>query len=195
MPLTPSGNATSYLSPTDFLTYYCDPRWVADRLKFDGTRAGAIPNSNGGAVNVATVAALPIVQKNLNRASGQLEAACLRGGRYQAADLLALNGTVGQDFRDGIIAGLAKGHFMEILPAAMPLLTETLQSLDWLEQLASGERIFAFAEAQDAGLPSDETDTPETVYRRRGVVTSARRYFGRRNNQEWPGGRCNRRGY
>lgn len=183
MPLTVNTGAASYLSATTYLGMHIDPRWVSEKVSVNGSGVGMNPD---GTVNLTTLAADARLGKALARASGMVEAAATKGARYDPLDLAALTGNA-QAFLEGVVADLTTGILMnDLRPDPTPNLTPSyLQALAWLEQLAQGERVFAFAETQQAGLIADEKDTPATVCARHGVVADARRFFGRRNNEEW----------
>jgi hypothetical protein len=203
MPLTPNSAVSPYLSAQQFLTGgFVDPRWVADKISVDGNRVGVNPD---GSINVSAVAAYvppgapagqpPTVQNILLMASGQVESACLRGGRYQVADLLGLlpnptavppvPATAGGLFLQWLVGTIAKCITFQLRPEpGVPPLPECLQAMDWLEQLGNGTKIFGFAETQQAGVMTDVIDTPTIIQQRNEVVQDAYRLFGHRNNME-----------
>lgn len=168
---TPNSAATSYATPADMLVFY-DIRPVADLVNDTGVRTGGSPNPSP-----ATVEASPILQNALDRASGFMEAACLRSDRYTVLDLQSLTG-VSLQFLKGIVCDLAMGLLYRRRPDKGKPPAAYGEALKWLEELASGERIFAFAEVEAANLPLATVDTPAQICQRGLVAQEAFRYFG-----------------
>lgn len=181
MAQTPSGNLTSWL-PANLYVRMIDARWVADKLSSDGVRVGG---NSDGTVDLVALAANQDLVNSLSEASGLFEAALMKGKRYTKDDILALTGN-SLRFMYRLIANLTTGILLvDRRPeSGMELTPSYLMALEWLSQLAEGEMIFSFAETQLAGLLSDRTDTPETVRARNGLVVSAVRLFGVRNNEQ-----------
>lgn len=168
---TPNSAASSYLAASDFLNRY-DARAVGDLVSDNGNRV-----SPSNLVNNA------VLQEALNDASGMIEAACLRSGRYQPTDLSGLTG-VSQRFLWRLIADLAMGLLIERRPDIdRPTPKAYDAALAWLGQLATGERIFGLAEVQDAGLPAAQIESPQTVANRNLTTNVLSRFFGRRLNR------------
>lgn len=162
MAQTPVVSAT-YCSAAQLLIYH-DWQQVADLVR-DGNgprpqRAALLdPNQPSGAI----LAGL------LGSATGQLNSAALIGNRYTPDDLAALT-DAGLLYLQKIVADLAYWQLaqrrqpMSANPDSVPGAREALETL---EKLKNGERVFAFAETADAGLPEvvvpRVTSGPQTV--------------------------------
>lgn len=169
--LTPNSSLTSYATPDDMLVQY-DIRAIADLLNDRGVRTGGSPNPDP-----AIVAVDPVLQAMLDKASGMVEAACLRSLRYSPADLQGLTG-VSLQLLVGIVCDLAMGYLYRRRPDKGKPPAAFGEALKWLEDLASGERIFSFQETEAAALPSVHVETPAEICERSLVAQEAFRYFG-----------------
>lgn len=188
--LTLNSNTTSLLSPAEFLKRF-DIRLVADLISDTGARTGGSPNPNASVVQGD-----PNLAAALLDATGDTEAACIRGERYQPADLFNLaNGlnpgqttsaAQGRLFR--LIGRLAMCYLYERRPDKGPIPETYKIAWDHLDALAAGEQIFGFIETQKAGLLFSEVETPQLVENRYLTVVQARGYYGRRGNQRVPFG-------
>ena len=144
MPMTPVTGAT-YCTPAAMLQFH-DWQQCSDLL-----RDGDNPRPDAAAVAVSPTLALM-----LSAASGELDSAAIAGSRYNPSDLAILTGT-GAAFLQKIVADLA---FWRLQQRRQPVSADpnrvpgAMQALEALDKLRKGERIFAFAEVQDAGLPS-----------------------------------------
>ena len=171
MAKTSISNSTSYTTIAT-LKNFRDWRQIADWLSTSDARG------NESAFNSSTV-----VQKHLNAASGLLEAACLKGGRYTSADLVALAG-VSADLRDQIVSWVAIGSMSRFKTRTAGDDKEIGRAEALLEALANGDRIFSLQETADAGLPDTQEFAPagsEAEDRRPSV--EAARFFGRRTTR------------
>jgi hypothetical protein len=185
MALTLNSSASGYLPPLEFLKRF-DLRLIADLISDTGVRVGGSPNPDPAvvAVNLNLLSALL-------DASGDVEAACIRGHRYQPDDLQALAGTpdnvalpsAAQSRLFRLVGRLAMCYLYERRPDKGPIPETYKAAWDHLEALANGEQIFGFAEAQDAGLLRSETEAAPLVERRNLTVVQARGYYGTRCNQ------------
>lgn len=133
----------------------------------------------------------------LQAASGDVESACLAGGRYTADDLANL--TTAADRALGLtsnteralqklVAHLALGDLYERrgIIAEGKDFKSVERALGMLEALRRGDRIFALAEVAEAGVTEAEY-FDETDFDRRGDVTDqAKRFFGRRAKHSRP---------
>lgn len=133
----------------------------------------------------------PNVLAALIDATGLFESAVMMGAKYYAADLALMAATTcaaqGMMFR--IITDLAFQFLFERRPnmnAAMP--PSMNRTLEWMDMLAEGKRIFAFAEVQNATFMTGEIASKETVTERDGSVAQAAAYFGKRSDEASPGG-------
>lgn len=183
MSLTPNSSLTPYATPADMLVYY-DIRPIADLCSDNNTRLGTTPpNPNP---DHAIVAASPILAQMLLVASGMVEAALLRADRYGVADLQALDGA-SQAFLIKLVCDLTMGELYRRRPdKGMPPPFYTA-ALEWLEHIASGDRVFAFAETEAAGLPLGVVDSQQTLWQRGMMAQRAARYYGNDLADEWCG--------
>lgn len=140
---TPVSASTPYITPTDLLNWR-DWRQMADWLSINDTRG------TESAFTSSTVAA-----EHCNAAGGLLEAACLKGHRYEVADLQALIAAApnqSQSLLKRIVSFVAidsMSRFKKRTPADE-------SDIEWafgmLESLSNGDRIFSFLETQNAGV-------------------------------------------
>ncbi len=173
MAKTPLTNATSYLSPADFLKRK-DARVIGDLVGDAGSR-----------VSAAALLTDPNVLAALGDASGEVESMCLLGGRYTPADLAALTGNA-QGFLSKLVAELA---FCQLWTRRYPdkERADTCQwAQDTLERLADGEQMFGFQETADAGTVLSVVEDMDDVQTRNLVTSQAGRFFGRRSNDVEP---------
>ncbi len=169
MAKTSISSSTSYVTVAKMLLMH-DARKIGDLLLDTGAREA----SGSLATNEALLYAI-------KRASGEVEAACLKGGRYVIADLAALSG-MSLTVLEGLVAYLALWHCAKRrhkLALKATDLAGVGEAMELLKALASGEAIFSFQEAADAGLPQTETETPAQKDDRGGVATVAERFLGR----------------
>src|SRR5262252_940921 len=92
MPLTNISGPVAYCTPQQMVNRY-DVRTIGQYLSDDGVK-----------LTPDEVKASPILEELLMEASGELEGALLRGGRYTPADLGALTGN-GLEMLAGLVAG------------------------------------------------------------------------------------------
>ncbi len=153
MPSTPLSSATSYCTIAQFLQLN-DARRVGELLLDTGARAEAeaiLAGSSG----------LPessVTNQVLNASSGEIEAACMVGGRYKPADLQAMTG-VSANFLASLVSDLAMGRLLRRRKAEAMMTASEKEARRHLTALQDGKEIFGLQEQQDAGLPPD----PETI--------------------------------
>lgn len=119
-------------------------------------------------------------------ASGEIESAVLRGGRYHPTDLAALTGA-GQAKLYRLVCRLTLVLAYERradIEMKQPWIVEKVERD--LEALATGQNIFSFLETEEAGVMADEIETATDVRARQGLSYQMRRYFGRRSNRNDP---------
>ncbi len=110
-----------------------------------------------------------------------IEAACLVTERYSVQDLQSLYSTGGNSasFLIRLTCDLAVGLLMERRPylerEPPPQFT---RALEWLQQLREGERIFAFAEASEAGDPQVAQQSQLDLQIANRATYQASRFFG-----------------
>lgn len=130
----------------------------------------------------------------LMTATGLLESAVMMGGKYAADDLqLLLTTTCGsQAMMFSIVADLAWVELFKRRPNMNANPPATLkQSMEWLDLLSQGKRIFAFKQTQDASIMEKTDASVADIDARNSVVDQAEPYFGRRadrSNQMFPSG-------
>ena len=171
--MTPSSSATRYCSGT-IAVQYVDARYVGHLLSDDDN---AVANAD-----VPTHANFLAA---LDAASGEVEAAALAGGRYLAADLAALTG-MGAALLQRLVAMLAVAG-LELRRTPTQPVSELAKAADkFLERLRTGERVFAFAEVQEAAEVERIDDSDLDVVRPL-ISSVASRYFGSRQRYvAWP---------
>lgn len=176
MPKTCISSDTPYASAADF-EQIIDVNLLGDLVNDDGTEATLTQLASSGALDMA-----------LARASGLVEAFALAGQMYTAADLQALTGNA-QALLKGIVCGLAiqylRGRRGAMEPGRYPQYDEAMK---FLEMLASGTTIFAFAETAAAGLPDTEVMEPQDYTQGLPtLLTNQTRQWGMRQNrrQNW----------
>lgn len=162
---TPIGSLTAYADSDDLILWH-DERQIKQWCKDDNTVETTL--STNGKVTAA-----------LDRASGDVELACIAGGRYSAADLAALNG-VAQVTLKALICDIA---YCYIADRRVPNLLELpvfTRSMTLLMQLRDGVKIFPFQETIDASVDG----TADLSTDSRGIHTRptnvADRLFGER---------------
>jgi hypothetical protein len=169
MTQTPNSSAVSYLSAADMLNR-ADARLVGDLVSMNGVR-----------VQLPALLTNPVLLAALADASGEVEAAVLRGNRYQPADLLALTG-VGQTRLYRLVKDLAMLLLFHLRDDVGPVPPKYTSALEELEKLACGERIFSFVESQNAGLMQHAKETWSDRRARNLLSYQARRFFGPRGH-------------
>lgn len=163
-------SATSYLPASEFVKRH-DARVLGDLLQDADARVPAI-----------SLPTDPNLAEILLDASGAVESACLRGGRYIPADLAALTGA-GLRFLYRIVDGVAFAMCWERRYPDRELPAWCKFSFDALDALSRGERILSFQEAADAGRLTHKVETQSDLEKRCGVAIQADRFFGIRSNR------------
>jgi len=177
MAKTIESGASSYLSAAEALKRG-DWRTFADLCSDDGarlTQAALLTDPNFAAL--------------LLDASGAVEQACVVGGRYHAADLVALaaSSTVGRGGLLRLVYRLAVVMAYERRPSVemkQPWIAEWVE--DTLQALRDGILLFPFTESQEVGVMRERTETATDVEARNGATLQAGRLFGRRSNRNDP---------
>lgn len=144
MSYTNASSDEPYLTPTEF----------ADSV--DWNLLAQLFGSGAEPLTKAQVIADPRVLRSLKEASGQIEAACFVGRRYDREALASLSG-VSRAYMNRIVCNLAVifcyGYRDGMAPPEGVLLRYEEATRE-LERLRLGESIFSFAEHAEAGLPS-----------------------------------------
>jgi phage gp36-like protein len=171
--MTPSSSSSAYATVADLLARY-DRRVVADLARDENER----PSPAALETDARVLAALA-------DASGEIEAACLKGGRYSAADLAALTG-MSKKLLTRLTCRIALWLLYEGRDPSADLPPWAAKGQEVLAQLATGERIFAFVETVEAGVigtvERQETDAQDEDR----LVRRAERFFGPRGRQTLP---------
>ncbi len=148
MAQTPLTAATPYALAADLFVYH-DPQQVGECLVDRGA-----PTPQRATLTTTTTPLGGILQRLLLAASGQLESACLVGKRYTPADLAALTGA-GSERVKKLVCDLA---FWTLRQRRQPGSADPKQvpgaweALETLTALRTGEQVFGFVEAAEAGL-------------------------------------------
>lgn len=170
--MTENSSSTSYATATHFVTRY-DVRTIGQLVNDDGTAADA-----------TAVLSNTVVVACLKDASGMIEAACLRGKRYQPTDLVAMTG-VNANLLQRLVCALAMWMLMD--RRSLRTLGEPTPMPDWitghLNALADGTEIFGFTQVQDAGLMETVTRQDTDAQNPNRITERARRFFGDRGEQ------------
>lgn len=175
-PTAASGDS-AYCTVTQFLEFV-DDRSVRDLLSDDGTRTAGSLAAN------ATLLLL------LGAASGEVEAAACAGQRYvidpgatpPRNDLAALTGN-SASLLARMVAWLAFHDLWSRRPSEAPLHPQAQRALDFLERLRLGERVLGVLENHQAGHVEADLQSAAEVTARGGIVVTAERYFGLRNDR------------
>lgn len=169
--MNPNSSQSAYLTGEDFIAYK-DMRSIAQYASDDPDNP--VPDDQ--------VATNPVVLKILMQASGMLESAVLSSQRYAVSDLQALTGA-SQEYMKSILADISMYKLVIRRPGANPpetTVTAYEEAMQALQALANGDRIFAFAEVEEAGLPTTYSITPSDLYRANMASVRFRRVFGNR---------------
>lgn len=167
---TPVSSSTSYASVTDLVNAH-DVHKICDYATDTG-----VSLAPGALATDAKVAAA------LLRASGEVEMACFKGGRYTPTDLSSLTGASAAALK-GIVVDLAFYHLCKRrIPNPKEASPGYIEAMEMLSALSKGELIFGIQEAADAGVMGTvDTSTDEnSIYNR--PTEQASRFFGRRGD-------------
>jgi phage gp36-like protein len=160
-------SATAYATATDLINAH-DAGKIGDYAK-DG--AQLTPNQILTDTKVAAA---------LLRASGEVEAYCVKGGRYTPTDLAALTGA-GQAFLKGLVCDLALYHLAKRrgVPDAAKAVPGYAEAMKMLESLGLGEAIFGFQQVADAGNMDTMDLSQNSAGRLQRITDLAKRRFVR----------------
>lgn len=179
--IVPTFTGTNVSSPTALLT-------AAEFLKrADVKRVRQLCSDTDLAIEEGALAANANLAAALIDAQGLLEAACLRGGIYSAADLANLEGAS----KGAMLRLLARITFC-LLHERKPLGGREppwfwRDTMDTLDALANGKRLFGLQANVEAGVHGVHSDTRHIVDEVRGTTASKlSRLFGIRLNRQLP---------
>lgn len=165
-------SSTSLFCPVSEFLKRIDRTAVA-KLASDSTAGVPVPDGDL-ATDLNVLAAL-------RDASGLFESAAMKGAHYAKEDLELLLATDcnsrGIMFR--IVADFAWTFLFERRPNMNVTAPPSMQrSLEWMELLSQGKRIFAFVETVEATVMERVESSSSDIAARNGVVQQARDYFG-----------------
>lgn len=146
----------AYATPADLQEYY-DWHEIGDLISDSKECISALDQTTAGNMYNTRL------QRFLDRASGEVEAAVLRGGRYTAADLAGLTGNARELLR-GIVCEFVVLYLFERKPLYRPEVLEQFRKAktERLTLLANGTNIFGGLPAVvEAGKPA--IDGPSLV--------------------------------
>ena len=184
---TPVSTSVAYCTPAQYLTF-CDAR-----------RTGNLCSDNQVTVPPSQLPTNANLLAALQRASGMVEASCLKGARYSPADLAnltqAADVTAGklsnsQQFLIGLVADLAYGILHERRGWAKEgvVLPQVERAWVVLKELEEGKEVFALQEAMNAGNPPNPYFMQPADFTKRNFSSNqAANYFGERAQQFVPG--------
>jgi hypothetical protein len=146
----------AYASAADLQEYY-DWREIGDLISDSGEQVSALDQVTAGNMYHTRLS------RFLDRASGEVEAALLRGGRYTPTDLAGLTGNARELLR-GIVCEFVVLYLFERKPLYKPDMLEQFRKAktERLGLLASGTNIFGgLPAAAEAAKPA--VDGPSLV--------------------------------
>lgn len=157
-------------------------------LHVDREFAGQLAGDAGRIATADQLLSDGVLEEVLKRASGRIEAACLRGHMYDAADLAKIMSAGGNSaaYLRGLCADVAVGLLRDrrVFDDQNPLPAVQRAERD-LKDLAGGVQIFAFLETQDAGTPTHRFLTRSDL-QRVNLPTLDSRYWGSRTRDGRP---------
>jgi hypothetical protein len=174
---TPTSTLVPYCEAAHFVERY-DIRTVGDWLSDETPPRRLTPTEVLNSTVLATL---------LLEASGEIESACLMGERYTVDNLLSLTGG-SAELLCGLVGGLTLGKLWGRRPRtdSQPFPTAARWAQDYLQRLATGERIFGLVEVTEAGRMDHDRETASVIRDRSLTVVEAARYFGRRADRSDP---------
>ncbi len=185
MSMTVNSSLGSFCTPAQFV------------LVFDYRSFAQLSADNDVPLTEAAFLASTILAAKLQIASGKVEMAATRGARYDPIlDLQVLVLPVAGQISNGgwaLIEMVASITAFEMFGRRYEAMTEYMQGkVDeanvLLTALENGEKIFPFAEAQQAGLLAEHLETPVDVEAQMLPTFIAENLFGRRSNRIAPFG-------
>lgn len=178
MALTPNSGSAPYLTPALFLTIV--DLSLVQQLWLDGQdRTTPVPSQ-------ATLLTDPLVAFCLAAASGKVESAAVKGGKYAPSDLAALTGN-SQALLQELVSVFAFEFLRRKRRSAFPPLPEYEDAVKTLEAIGNGDAVFSFAQIEAAGAPDiDQMSCWDTFTQPR--PSNYRRAFGRPNSAAFGGG-------
>lgn len=164
-----------------------DARWIGDNILDDGTTP-----SEGDLADTGTTAGARLEQLAVD-ASEELMGACAVAARYTEDDVRTYGGNLLLKIMAGLVVGGVLGRRVRAAADQEAFSPMYKASLDYLEQLRRGERIFFnVPDVPEAGLPGTASMTPVPGLDAQPLITCvAGRYMGDLTiNRNWPFGGC-----
>lgn len=121
----------------------------------------------------------PVVYAALMRASGEVEAACCRGGRYRPEDLQGLTGA-SREFLRGLVCDLAFFHLAKRRIPDPQRVPGYEQAIDVLKALSTGDLVFGFVETVASSHMNMVDISTDSVGRYHRLTEMCRRFWGPR---------------
>lgn len=172
-------NAAAYCAASDAILLW-DVRLMGDLFHDDGSRA------TSAQITTALTAENNLFNKHAQIAAGWIEAAVLRGDRYQVSDLASTLGGNSQQLLVWLNCSLAMKSLLRRRSGKRPwdeLKADIEEATAILTDLASGILVFSLQENCDAGVAEHTTDQPSDVEARDLVTYQMHRFFARRANR------------
>ncbi len=149
--------------------------------RYDRREICSLISDNGFEVESIDAANSAILQSALNDASGSIEAALLRAGRYAVTDLQGLSGN-SLSLLTRVCCDVAMQYLLERRPDRNPERIKEQRALAWqhLEKLAAGEDIFNLTAAIGAGQVHTNGPTISTFRELHLIRDRTRHYYPNR---------------
>jgi len=162
---------------------------VSEFLKrVDVSAVGKLASDMATPIAPAALATNANVLAALQDAGGLFESACSVGGRYSQQDIaviLAAPTTAACGMMWRIITDIAWAGLFERRPNKdVPTPPSLERSLQWLDMLADGRRIFPFLQSEHAGVMQVVESSVDDVETRNGAVYQARAFYGTRSDRD-----------
>lgn len=175
-----AGDEALAKTPLTASSAYCT---VAEMLKrIDRRTVRDLVSDTGEAVEESSLTTNAELLAAMLDASGEVEAAAMKGARYTPADLQALTGAAKARLCRMLVR-LTICFLYERRPDKGPIPEVYKAALEQLEQLRTGEMIFGTVETSNAQTMDHEVETARQVETRDGTTFQTRRFFGRRSNR------------
>lgn len=153
---------------------------VSEYLKLADQRTVArLVSDTGEAVTAGSLTSDANLAKALLAATGEIEAACLVGGRYSPTDLAGLTGAA-QAYLHTLVADITTIRLYRRRPDLEVPEKLAKEISEKLKALSIGVAVFGTQEAVDAGVINSPKMTEDKVRERAEVSLTAARLFGRR---------------
>lgn len=149
--------------------------------RYDARVLGGLVGDNGDPVTGLSLLSNANLQAALDDASGMIDAAVLVAEKYSPSDLTNLTGT-SQAYLIRITCNLAFGLLSMRRGQPTEEIAQYQEAVETLSQLRNGERVFAVAANEEAGLP-DAQFPSASVYSNLQLMRDVAKNFPVRRNQ------------